>query len=173
MALLGEADQNRFLDSQYKWRVPIVPTLIRLYPFTLLETSADQSNRLALALDRDAPHFSETDGTPLITPEGKPTALINQVFSALVQCQNDISFISKLLAEFNEHDVLIPSGSFFRERFGVVPRIADALRIVDVKRVDELDQAVLERWKKSGMIKLIHLHLGSLEHVKHWFCSME
>ena len=166
MAILGLAGKNRFLDEHQNWRVPVVPAVVRYYPFSMVEIAAEGESGqrlMALALDRNAPHFTtnSNSGTRLVMPGGIPSSFTVQAINYLMQWELNRKRLASTLADLETHDVLVPL-----ETYEEAPRILDRLRIVSMSRVEALDDLTRARWESNGIMKVVHLHLESLKHFK-------
>jgi len=162
IAVLGMVkEQNLFVDGT-AWRAQYMPAALASYPFATGRLDAD---RFAICIDTAWAGLSGTEGEPLFTPEGEPSALMQQVQSKLEALEREVQQTRLLCRQLLELDLLrdmrfdatMPDGS----QFGV-----DGFLTVDDKKLGALDDAKIGQLHRSGMLGLIHAHFVSLGHMR-------
>jgi hypothetical protein len=157
--------KNLFIDENGAWRASYVPASIRRFPFVFGRTSADDKN-LALCIDEDNDHVSETEGAPLFTEDGKPTDILEKAIEFMKQFQTNHTHTIAICQELDRLEmfqdlkarVQLPSG----RKYDFV-----GARIIDEKKLSTLADADFLEWRKRGWLSLIYAHLISLGQITH------
>ena len=152
--------KNLFVDKDGLWRGSYVPASIRRYPFVFGRTEKDDKN-LALCIDEDSDHVSETEGEPLFTGDGKPTEILEKAIEFMKQFQTNHAHTVAICQELERHEmfqdlkaqVRVPSG----RKYNFV-----GAKIIDEKKLSALADADFLEWRRRGWLALIYAHLISL-----------
>ncbi len=165
-ALLGVAQkQNLFISEDGKWQVPYIPQHFRRYPFVTGKMS--EENQFAIMIDRASGQFSESEGDALYEEKDgtfQPSGLLNRIKDELMKLHQALEATKTLVAPLEEHGVLENYKATLGK--GDNEKQIRGLRIVDWKKVKELDDNVLADWVRSGLMQMIHLHLLSLDNMR-------
>ncbi len=157
------SDENPFVAADGTWQADYVPAHIRRYPFIF--AGLDEPGKFALALDVEAPHFTNSsDGEPLFNEDRKATALVEQAKTFLGNFQNDLMATEALVKELDQHGVLVAQQ--LNLAAGEKKKSLGGFRLVDMKKVKELDDTILAGWVRSGVMGIIYAHLNSLSNLK-------
>ena len=157
--------KNLFVDEGGSWRAAYVPASIRRYPFVFGRTKGDDKN-LALCIDEDSDHVSETEGEPLFTGDGKPTEILEKAIEFMKQFQTNHAHTVAICQELERREmfqglkaqVRLPSG----KKYDFV-----GARIIDEKKLSTVDDADFLEWRRRGWLALIYAHLISLGQMTH------
>ncbi len=150
---------NAFVDAAGKWLAPYVPAHVRRYPFILGNT--DVPGKFIVALDRDAPHFSDPGGEPLYTEDGEMREVLSEAIKFLKLFQEEVAATEKLLAPLADSGVLALQRIDLTKADGGKSSF-DGVRAVDQEKLKALDDATLAAWVRGGLMALVHAHLSSL-----------
>jgi hypothetical protein len=160
VALLGlRDDENLFLDKKGKWSEDMyIPSYIRRYPFIFSEMPAN--DQLTLCVDIDDTLVEDGGEQRFFDDKGGPTQLSQNALefckSYHAAAQQTLEF-SRALAE---KDLLI-------ERSAEVTIPGDkkislsGFRIVDEKKLSEIDDETFLDWRRKGWLPFIYAHLFS------------
>ena len=166
-----ENEKNGYITAEKKWKVPYVPAYFRGYPFTLAKMDSDQQkqedgkskkneDRFLFCIDRDAPHFENTQGDLMFTANGEFTELLNQRLEFLKVYRNEINITENLVRLMDEKGILVDRHFLLNVNGKEVP--VGGFRTVDQQRLNALDDILLADWVRRGIIALITAHLNSL-----------
>ena len=157
--------KNLFVDGGGSWRGSYVPASIRRYPFVFGRTKGDDKN-LALCIDEDSDHVSETEGEPLFTEDGKPTEILEKAIEFMKQFQTNHAHTVAICQELERLEmfqglkaqVRLPSG----KNYNFV-----GAKIIDEKKLSSIADADFLEWRRRGWLALIYAHLISLGQMSH------
>ncbi|SHO52255.1 SapC family protein [Desulfopila aestuarii] len=160
---------NQYIQEDGSWSVPYIPAHIRRYPFVLAKVASEEGKeneetRYALCIDRDAPHFAAEQGDIMFTANGEMTSIGQNALKFLETFQQELHVTQLLCRELAEKDVLIPQ-SINVEQDGQTVSV-ELFRIVDMGKVNALDDATLAKWVRNGLLGLILLHVQSLANLQ-------
>lgn len=163
MALLGIGErENTYVTPQGQWKVPYIPFIIRIYPFTLAKTGT-QEDKFALCLDPDAPHFASGMGDPMFTADGEPNDFTQGILKALTGYQQEIATTQALFTALAEKELIVDRKIEFNANGK--PRSIDGFKGVDMEKLITMDDAFLAELVRKGTLSLIYSHLQSLSKV--------
>ncbi len=160
VAILGLRDnENLLLDAQDNWDVnAYIPAYIRRYPFIFSEIP--DSDQLTLCIDHTDDITEESKERPLFDAEGAPSDLAK---NALEFCKSyhaaagqTLAF-SKAIAQQGlliEREAQINIAGNRRINFS-------GFRIIDEKKLSELDDKVFIEWRQKGWLPFLYAHLFS------------
>lgn len=160
VAILGLRDnENLFLNSKNKWEEDTyIPAYIRRYPFIFSEMPAN--DQLSLCIDLDKNIVESKGDQPFFDKEGKPSQLSQ---NALEFCKSYHAAAQQTVA-FGQD--LAKSGILVERQaeinIGDGKRINFAgFRIIDEKKLAELDEKTFLEWRKKGYLPFLYAHLFS------------
>lgn len=160
VAILGLRDnENLFLDKEGRWlENSYIPAYIRRYPFIFSEIPG--SDQLSLCVDMNEELIEEDGEQRFFTAEGKPTELSR---NALEFCKSYHAAAQATLAFSRE---LAKSGLLVERAAEInIPggqKISfSGFRIVDEKKLAELDDKTFLEWRRKGWLPFIYAHLFS------------
>lgn len=156
---------NLFIGDDGSWKVPYVPAHIRRYPFVLANTGEEASDdNFVVCIDSEAPHFSEGQGDPMFTADGAPAELTQNAINFLKQYQSEVQATQTACQELEAQNLLVER-SVTLEKNGEKSSIG-GFRCVDMDKLNTLEDAVLAKWVRNGVIGLINVHIQSLANLK-------
>ncbi len=160
VAILGLRDgENLFVNGKGEWlSKTYVPAYIRRYPFIFSEMP--ESDKFSLCIDKTDAVTAEKGDQRLFNDKGEPTALTN---NALEFCKSyhaaalQTQAFSKALADAGvlaERSVQINTGDNKKISFS-------GFRIIDEKKLAEIDDKTFLEWRQKGWLPFIYAHLFS------------
>jgi|TARA_R110000868_G_scaffold138175_2_gene352070 hypothetical protein len=160
VAILGLRDgENLFVNGKGEWlSQTYVPAYIRRYPFIFSEMP--DSDKFSLCIDNSDAVMDEKSEQRLFDDKGTPTALTNNALefcksyhAAALQTQG----FSKALSDAGvlvERSVQINTGNDKKISFS-------GFRIIDEKKLAEVDDKTFMEWRNKGWLPFIYAHLFS------------
>lgn len=160
VAILGLRDnENLFLQKDGSWeRDTYIPAYIRRYPFIFSEMPG--TDQLTLCVDMADNIIDSKGDQPFFDKDGKPSELSKH---ALDFCKNyhaaaqqTIEFSQALAASgiLVEREAQINVGGKRRINFS-------GFKIIDEKKLSELDDAAFLDWRRKGWLPFLYAHLFS------------
>lgn len=162
IAMLGMVkEQNLYVDGT-AWRAHYIPAVLASYPFAVGRLDGD---RFAICLDASWSGLSGTEGEPLFTPAGEPSAFMQQVQQRLEKLEQEVQHTRQLCRQLHDLDLLrdmrfdatMPDGSQFA---------VDGFLTVDDKKLGALSDEQVGQLHRSGMLGLVQAHFVSLGHMR-------
>ena len=161
LAVFGLGTQNVFLDSQNKWTADYLPAHVRRYPFILAKVEGQED--YLVAADMDAPQLSGKKGQPLFAKEGGLNAYFDPALTLLREFQKNLDAGREAFAELESTGVLVAKNITIKN--DKEAQMIGGFRIVDINKVNALDDATLARWTRNGVMEIIFHHRASLRHL--------
>lgn len=160
VAIVGLRDnENLFLNENGKWEEDTyIPAYIRRYPFIFSEMPDNDQLSLCIDLNKD---IVESNGKqPFFDKDSKPTQLAQ---NALEFCKSYHAAAQQTVAFGQE---LAKSGILVERQaeinIGDGKRINFAgFRIIDEKKMAELDDKTFMEWRQKGYLPFLYAHLFS------------
>lgn len=160
VAILGLRDnENLFLNKKEKWEEnTYIPAYIRRYPFIFSEMP--ENDQLSLCIDLNKDIVESNGDQPFFGEDGKPSQLSQ---NALEFCKSYHAAAQQTVAFGQE---LAKSGILVERQaeinIGDGKRINFAgFRIIDEKKLAELDEKTFLDWRKKGYLPFLYAHLFS------------
>lgn len=147
---LSQSEPSAFLDPNGMLRVGTLPTLLRMYPFTLM---AD-GDKYALGLWQDPDCVGPT-GEPL-SEDGKLSPKLEPLLRAFAQYLKGLKPVETLASELSEAGVLRPVSSLMPFKLSYFEVDETKLRALPIERAGVL--------AKSGALGVAHAQLLSRHH---------
>lgn len=160
VAILGLRDnENLYLSPKDEWMADAyIPAYIRRYPFIFSEVPG--SDQLTLCIDFDDSTTEDGGEQRFFEADGKPSALSQ---NALEFCKSYHS-AAKQTMEFSkalhDADLLVTRQAEISTPAGRKINFS-GFRIVDEKKLAEMDDATFMAWRKKGWLPFIYAHLFS------------
>lgn len=168
VALLSlDRDKNNFVNDDGSWKVPYIPAHFRRYPFIFAKTPAAtdaEKEGYVMCIDRDAPHFASPQGELMFTANGEPTQFTLKAVEFLKKYQEEMVMTSNFVKVLEEKDVFVER-QFDIVRNGQKKSLA-GIRVVDMEKLNALDDATLADWVRKGIMALVFAHASSLSNLK-------
>ena len=164
-AVLGlRADENLFVDDKGGWTGDYVPAFLRRYPFVF--ASGDEAGeKLTLCIDTAFEGVNEEGrGERLFDSEGNRTQYLGQMLQFTSDYQVQHNTTRAFTAKLRELDLLEPATATITLPDGTNLSLTGFQRVSAEKLAGLEDAQVLEMFR-SGMLGLVHGHLGSLAHL--------
>lgn len=160
VAILGVRDnENLFLNEKDEWiEHTYIPAYIRRYPFIFSEMPGN--DQLSLCVDMVDGVVEDNGEQPFFTKEGKPSPLSENALefckSYHAAAQQTMEFSKALAAS----GLLVERQAEINVKGG--QRISFAgFKIIDEKKLSELEDKTYLEWRKKGWIPFIYAHLFS------------
>ena len=160
VAILGLRDnENLFLNADNSWEAnTYIPAYIRRYPFIFSELPG--GDQLTLCLDMNENVIDKKGDQKFFDAESKPSELANNALefckSYHAAAQQTVEF-SKALAESGllvDREAQINVAGNKRINFS-------GFKIIDEKRLAEMDDKAFMEWRKKGWLPFLYAHLFS------------
>jgi hypothetical protein len=170
VAVFGMANgENLYLDGA-SWRASYLPALLRVYPFSLSRTGADDAARTVLCIDIAWPGFSRSDGAPLFAADGSPGEHLQAMGKQLEQIERELLRTGEFCRQLVERE-LLRDMRFDVEMIDGQKLQVDGFLAVDEARFAALPDADVLSLQRSGMLGLIQAHfisLGNMRKLMQW-----
>lgn len=156
-------DENYFVSGDGKWKAEYIPNHLRRYPF-IFAVVPEKKNQFAIMLDTACPQLNENEGTPFFNEKGEPEEIINRVKTFLSHFQMDIEKTQGLMSLLEEKDILVSKQ--FTITKGDKKNFVQGFRVIDVTKLEKLDDLTLSKWVRNGLMGIIYAHFNSLSNLK-------
>lgn len=159
VAILGLRDnENLFVNNKGEWENDTyIPAYIRRYPFIFSETP--DSDQLALCVDVNSDVLESNGDQPFFEDDGKPSQLSQ---NALEFCKSYHAAAQQTVAfgkELQESGILVERQAEIN--VGKQKINFAGFRIIDEKKLAEIDDAKFMEWRKKGFLPFLYAHLFS------------
>ncbi len=160
VAIVGLRDnENLYLNKKGEWEKDCyIPAYIRRYPFIFSEMPNNDQLSLCIDLNKD---IVESKGKqPFFDKEGKPTQLSQ---NALEFCKSYHAAAQQTVAfgkELAQSGILVERQAEINIGEGKKINFA-GFRIIDEKKLAELDEKTFLDWRKKGYLPFLYAHLFS------------
>lgn len=165
VALMGlRRDTNALVSRDGRWKGRYIPAHLRRYPFVLGATG--KADEFVVMIDRAAPHFSladeQVESALAMFEDGQPVpeGIVEQARTFLLDFYHELEQSERWLAPLKEHDVLVER-QLTLTRDGKKEVAVNGFAMVDVARLNALDDATLAAWARNGLLGLVFAHLHS------------
>jgi len=172
IALMGlNEGVNTFIADDGKLEAGVyVPAYVRRYPFLLAKLNAE-SEDMSLCFDPSSGVVGKSkDGQNLFDSEKKPTEYTSGVLEFCKKFEESGQRTRSFLEELKKLDLMMDGEiAITRNDMPDKPFVYRGFRMIDEKKLRELDAATTEQFNKSGMGMLIHAHLFSMNLMRNIF----
>ncbi len=164
IVLLGLAQNENLFLAGTRWDARYIPAFIRRYPF--LTANLKGAAGPGVLIDAAWSGFSDTEGEPLFDEQGKPAPALQRAMQFLemfeAEAQRTRAFCARLaeleLLKEMKADATLPDGTKMS---------VDGFFTVDDEKLAKLPDATVLELHRNGMLALLHLHLASLNNLRH------
>jgi len=164
MALMSfDRQDNVFVSDDGKWTADYIPNHIKRYPF-ILTAIPEKEKQFAVMIDMDSPRLNEEEGIPLFNDKGEPEEAVLQIKKFLGNFQTDIEKTHGLISLLEVNDLLVSKQ--FKIAQGDKKVALRGFRVVDTEKLAKLDDVVLAKWVRNGLMGIVYAHLSSLTNIK-------
>ncbi len=159
-AVLGlKEGENKFVNNSGEWRKNrYIPALVRAYPFILSKTNTENEN-LSVAIDDEYEGINKKDGERIFKDDGETTEfgkkIINYLQDLYVMLEN-----TKKVAKLLDEAGLLQQIDATIEQNGQKYVLQGVLQ-VDAEKLNKLDDEMLLKLTKTGVLNIIYAHLTS------------
>lgn len=162
VVLLGvRSGKNLQLDGKSGWRSRYIPAFVRCYPFVLSSDRGNSGETLTLCVDESYPGFNGEEGEILFDGTGEYSPFLLNAVTFLRDCHAHFRITESFTAKLVQLSLLVPYAAKFDLAAGKSFTLG-SFRIVDEKKLRELDgEAVVELFR-AGWLAWIYFHLASL-----------
>jgi len=164
IAMVGlRAGENLFVGDDGRWSSDVyLPAYVARYPFILVRV--DEQADYTVCLDETYEGFSEDEGEPLFDDEGKESELTQRVITVLRDLLTETERTRRFVERLKSLDLFTVRSARVQDRLGRWYGLED-FRVVDEKKLAELDDKVIAELHRSGYLGCIYAHLFSLGNV--------
>jgi len=163
LMLMTGIEKNNALDEQGKWKGTYIPSFLKRYPFTLVQT--EEKDTLKIGFDIESGLFSSPEGHPLFTNEGKATEVLENIKKFLTAFQKENQITDTILQLMQEKELLQPALFKIKKEGEEARQIGGFFKIDQKKLLEQKDDFLLET-VKNGWMELIELQNFSLSAIK-------
>jgi hypothetical protein len=164
IVLLGLVQNENLFLAGTRWDARYIPAFIRRYPF--LTANLKGASAPGVLIDIAWSGFSDTDGEPLFDAGDKPAPALQRAIQFLemfeAEAQRTRAFCARLaeldLLKEMKADATLPDGAKMS---------VDGFFTVDEDKLLKLPDATVLELHRNGMLALLHLHLASLNNLRH------
>src|SRR5690606_32879229 len=163
-AMVGvRAGENLFVGDDGRWENgAYLPAYVARFPFILVRV--DEKSDYTVCLDESYEGLSEADGDPLFDDEGKESELMSRIIGVLKDLLTETERTRRFVERLKALDLLTVRNVQVQDRSGKWYGLQD-FRVVDEKKLAELDDGVIGELHRSGYLGCIYAHLFSLGNI--------
>lgn len=169
--LLGLKNSNVFVDEKGRWKAPYLPLTIHNYPFSLMQAKFSEENgqddktiEVAIAIDKEAPHFKQQKGYRLFTDDGKPTEVLTQIKNTLINQYKGYVNFEKSLKNLSYFDVI--KEQVVTISYEGKEKKIGGLHCVNKEKLFALSDETLASFVRNGVMELVFAHWQSLRNLR-------
>ena len=166
LALMGYNDKNVYLDDTKRFKAgKYIPTLIRCYPFMLVQNEA-QGN-FSLAVDESAiePLTKTNKERALFKEDKTPSDFAKNTLDFLMNFQGGLQASNAFIKELEAWQLLVEQSANITDENGKVHTI-NGFFILNEEKFNHLSEAKKLEIFNKGAIPLISAHLISLSNIR-------
>lgn len=157
--LLGlQKGENLFVQNG-KWTSSYIPAVIRRFPFALATNPNDESKR-TLCIDEESHLVSTSEGEPLFSPEGAPSALLENVKKFLTELQQMEFFTQTFCHYLKEKDLFVPMKMKVKASDEI--KNIQGCFVINEERLNNLSDDTFLEIRNLKYMAAIYSHLTSL-----------
>lgn len=164
VAMVGvRQGENLFVDAEGRWADgAYIPAYVARFPFILVRPA--EKSDYTVCLEESYEGLSEAEGDPLFDEEGKESELTKRVVDVLKSLLTETERTRRFVQRLESLELLTVRSAQVQDRSGKWYGLHD-FRVVDEKKLAELDEGVIAELHRSGYLACIYAHLFSLGNV--------
>gem|GEM_PF-1880697 len=157
MVVARPGQRNRLVGNDGRWRHPLLPILLRIYPFSLHR----QGEETKVVIDADAALFCRSGPHPLFAPSGRPSTDLEKILALLQVVTRSLDQTDRFTAALQQMDLLRP----ICDSEGTDSAFAPPFQYLHVppERLAEISTSRTILLRRQGWLALIYAHMISLE----------
>ncbi|PZX45703.1 SapC protein [Roseinatronobacter thiooxidans] len=150
--------RNSCVSEDGRWTADYIPAHLRRYPFVL----GDQGNGEDFFVMADLRGlYSGFEGEPVFPEDGNwKDGVLGRAEQFLISFERELKATQELVRPLQDADVLVNKTITLSRADEIVARVSN-VSVVDPDRIAALDDATLAAWVRSGLMRLVHLHIES------------
>lgn len=150
--------RNSCVSEDGRWTADYIPAHLRRYPFVL----GDHGNGEDFFVMADLRGLNTgPDGESLFPQyENWKDGVLGRAEQFLISFERELAASHELVVPLRDADVLVSKTITLNRADEIVAQVANVL-VVDPDRIAALDDATLAAWARTGLMRLVYLHLES------------
>src|SRR5690606_6098227 len=138
------------------------PAYVARFPFILVR--AGENSDYTVCLDESYEGLSEAEGDPLFDDEGNESEVMSRIVGVLKDLLTETERTRRFVERLSSLELLAVRSAQVQDRSGKWYGLQD-FRVVDEKKLAELDDKIIGELHRSGYLGCIYAHLFSLGNV--------
>lgn len=157
-----EPGRNLYVAPDGRWIGAYIPAVLRRDPFVLARVEGREDSVVCVQSERD--RLSDEEGEQLLTPEGEPTKLLNDISHFLTTLEQNRVVTERLCTALAEAELFQPWE--MTVRIGENTRNITGLYRIDEARMNQLPDGAFLALRAAGALPAAYCHFLSTQHVQ-------